>query len=242
VLEKTLAEVPPRIALVGRRNEVSALADALANRQSRLIAGPNGIGKTRLIQEALAISRQPYVSVSGPDVLHRLLVELAQGLRCRSERFDELRQATTIHLKPLVLNKLSEDPCCVVIEDIEDVEPRMYRFLQKLYYVPCSCLIVTSRSPGRLGHLQKLLWDPGMQLVVPPLTHAESLELFENAGRLYELNQLDLDEFRHKVLRAARGNPGQILGMCRLAAQPQYRVGRHIKFVPLRIDVMSALV
>jgi hypothetical protein len=44
------------------------------------------------------------------------------------------------------------------------------------------------------------------------------------------------------VLAAAQGNPGQILTMCRLAGCPEYQDGRHIKFLPLRIDALTAFV
>ena len=55
----------------------------------------------------------------------------------------------------------------------------------------------------------------------------------------FKLRQLDLDEFREKVLESARGNPGQIIEMCRLAAQPQYHAGRYIKFSAIRIDTVT---
>jgi len=129
-------------ALAGRRKEVAALLAALGARQSRLIVGPAGIGKTRLLQECLSIGGQPFVTVGKPATLHDLLLRLAEGL----QRFPLRRHATTVQLKPLVLNALRESPRCVILEDVEGVEPRMYRFLQELYYVPNTCLIATVRS------------------------------------------------------------------------------------------------
>jgi len=241
VLEETSAESPP-IALVGRRNEVGALSAALRSRQSRLITGPAGIGKTRVLQECLSSSRQPFLSIPKPVVLHDILVRLAERLHCTSDRFPVLRHATTVHLKPLVLNALRATPHCVILEDVERVEPRMYRFLQELYYVPNTCLIATVRSRTRMGHLRKLLWDSREELALKPLTRMESLRLFAEACRVFRLDPFDLDDFRQKVIDAARGNPGQIVGMCRLAGQSGYRSGRHIKFGPLRIDLLSGFV
>jgi len=241
VLEETSPE-NSGFALVGRRNEVTVLSSALRSRQSRLIVGPAGIGKTRVLQECLATSGQPFVCVTKPAVLHDLLVRIAERLHCRSRRFADLRHATTVHLKPLVLNTLRATPHCVIVEDVERVEPRMYRFLQELYYVPNACLVATTRSRNRMGHLRKLLWDPREELALKPLTNQESLRLFEEACRVFRLDVFDLDDFRQKVIHAARGNPGQILGMCRLAGQSEYRNGRHIKFAPLRIDLLSGFV
>lgn len=59
---------------------------------------------------------------------------------------------------------------------------------------------------------------------------------------MHRLESLDLDAFRRKVLTAARGNPGQILAMCRMAGRPEYQQGRHIKFLPLRMDALAAFV
>jgi hypothetical protein len=118
----------------------------------------------------------------------------------------------------------------------------MYRFLQEVYHLPGNCLIVTARSRDCLGHLRKLLWDPREEISLKPLTPPECKKLFEAAASKFGLGSLDLEDFRHKVLMSALGNPGQILAMCRLAARREYQDGRHIKFLPLRMDVLPAFV
>jgi hypothetical protein len=118
----------------------------------------------------------------------------------------------------------------------------MYRFLQQVYFVPGVCLIVTATSRDCLGHLRKLLWDPREEIALKPLTRPEALSLFDVAARMCRLESFELDAFRRKVLTAAQGNPGQILTMCRMASRPEYQVGRHIKFLPLRIDALTAFV
>jgi hypothetical protein len=227
------------VAFVGRAEFLAALVAALRSAQSRLITGPPGCGKTRLLTEALRASSTPFVLVPQPRVLHDLLLSLAVQLDCRSARYPDLRRATTLHLKPLVENALRAAPRAVVVEDISEAGPRMYRFLQDVYYIPGACLIVTARSRERLGHLHKLFWDPREEIALKPLPRHEASLLFDLASRAFPLAPLDLDEFRRKVLPAAKGNPGQIVEMCRLAAQPGYQHGRHIKFLPLRIDVLS---
>jgi hypothetical protein len=225
------------VPLLGRRDEERTLADALRERKSRLVTGPKGIGKTRLIEESLSVSRQPSVCVEKPQALHGLLVELAERLSCPAGR-----DATSIALKSSVLDALRRMPRCLVLEDVAGADPRVYRFLQQVHYIPAVCLIVTAASRDCLGHLRKLLWDPREEIALKPLTRPESLSLFDAASRMYRLQSLDLDAFRDKVLAAAQGNPGQILTMCRMAVRPEYQHGRYIKFLPLRIDALMDFV
>ncbi len=94
--------------------------------------------------------------------------------------------------------------------------------------------------------LGRLFFDPRMVLNVPALTHLESNQLFnELAGQFrlaqIDLTQLEMEEFKRQVLQTARGTPGEIVEMCKLAEQPRYHHGSHIKFAPLRIDALINL-
>jgi hypothetical protein len=224
------------IPLAGRRGEVRELVCALGARQSRLITGAAGMGKTRLLAEAVCECAAPYLLLRCPRALHELLVQLA-GMLDRGVSSD-----TSMSLKPAVLESLQHKPQIIVIEDMTEADPRMYRFLQAIYHSPGNCLIVTARSRGCLGYVQRLLWDPREEIRLCPLKRAEAAGLFEASAATYKLDSLDLDAFRSQVLRSARGNPGQIVTMCRLAAQPQYRQGQHVKFLPLRMDALPAFI
>jgi hypothetical protein len=222
------------IPLAGRRNEVQELAAALRARQSRLISGLPGMGKTRLLAEAVYQCAVPYLLIRGPRVLHDLLEQLAGLLACR------VSGTTSMSLKPAVLESLTNQPRVVLLEDVARADPRMYRFLQAIYHTPGNCLIVTARSRASLGYLGRLFWDPREEIPLHPLKSVEAVRLFGAAVAAYKLDPLDLDAFRSRMLRSARGNPGQIVTMCRLAARPEYRQGRHVKFLPLRRDALSA--
>lgn len=228
------------IPLVSRACEVESLRAALCARQSRLVTGAAGTGKSRLLREALAAAAQSNVLVSPwPGVLHDLLVTLAQSLGCRYGRYPDLRKAPSASLKPLILASLRDEPRCIIAEDVREADARTYRFLQQIYYIPGCCLILSAHSPSELGHLRKLLWDPREEIALKPLARPEAARLFEIAASRFALDTLDLIDFRAKVLASARGNPGQIITMCRLASRPEYRHGAHIHFLPLRIDALT---
>jgi hypothetical protein len=224
------------IPLVGRGCELQQLKMALRMRQSRLITGSAGMGKTRLLVEAGSQWAAPYLLIRSPLVLHELLVELAQALRCR------VTGTTTMALKPAVLESLKREPRVLLVEDARRADPRMYHFLQAIYRTHGNCLIVTARSRESLGYSGRLFWDPRQQIPLPPLKSAQAAAVFAAAVKAYDLDALDLDAFRSQALRSARGNPGQIVAMCRLAAQPEYRQGRHVKFLPLRMDALQTFI
>jgi predicted ATPase len=198
------------IPFVGRQRELRELVAALRAGQPRLTVGPAGIGKKRLVEEALQAAEQRFVRVRAAGVLHELLAGLAAALGC-----PHLPKATSPALKGLVLDALCRAPQCVVVEDLHDADPRMYRFLQELYYIPGVSLIVTATSRADLGFVRKLLWDPREEILLDPLSRAEAQWLFDEAVRRFGIESLQIDAFSRKVLAAAKGNPGQILAMCR---------------------------
>ncbi len=55
-------------------------------------------------------------------------------------------------------------PRCIVLEDVADGDPRMYRFLQHVYYLPGVSLIVTGKSRGHIGLLAPALFTADTRL------------------------------------------------------------------------------
>jgi hypothetical protein len=224
----------PKLPLVNRAKEVERLTLALGSGDSVLLLGPQGSGKTRIVQEALfANPRALYVEWQ--PTLHALLIAMARALLDAPEAW--LKTQTSVSLKGLLWNALESSPVPIVLDGIAGASFPAYRFLQRIYHSPGVALCAASRDAGTLGALGRLFWNPQKVLPVPPLQHRDAERLFESAADCFQLRGLSLDEFREKVLQSAGGNPGQIIEMCRLATQPQYLSGRYIKFAPLRIDV-----
>jgi hypothetical protein len=230
-------------------NQAGRLRSALGGGDPLLLLGPRGSGKTRLIQEALPGNRQ-VLCLAWEPTLHALLTAMARALlAARHPDFSRrakpgadpeawLTAQTRIHLKGLLWNSLEAAPVSMVLDGIAGAGFPAFRFLRRIYHTPGMALFASSRDALSLGALARLFWDPEKQLHIPPLQERDAAQLFESAAGHFKLRHLDLDEFRDKVLESARGNPGQIIEMCRLATQPQYQAGRYIKFSPLRIDTI----
>jgi hypothetical protein len=239
----------PQLPFVGMVREMQRLSLAFATGDSLLLLGPQGSGKTKLIQEALSGNRQVLYIAWEPS-LHALLTAMARALiAARHAGFmshaktgpnpeDWLAVQTSIHLKGLLWSAVENAPVPMMLDGIAGAGFPTYRFLQRIYHAPGMALFAASRDAFSLGALARLFWNPAKALNIPALHERDAEQLFQAAADHFKLRNLELDEFLEKVLESARGNPGQIIEMCRLAAQPQYHSGGYIKFAPLRIDTL----
>lgn len=246
------AAIPGDLPLIGLNSERRRVEAALLKHESLLLMGPRGCGKTRLLHEVIRSlpSAPEVVYTRCPSMLHDFLIALARSLLNSRHRGltrmmasganpdGWLAQQSSVHLKGMLWNALEAEPRTLVLDDIEGAGARTFRFLQRLYYARGMAMIAASRDLRALGDLGRLFWDPRRVVQFQPLADRESLEVFELAVNRFDLQKLDLEEFRDKVLGCARGNAGQIIEMCRLATDPQYISGTHIKFAPLRIDTI----
>ena len=241
-----------RLPLIGLARERQALLNAVKRRESLLLLGSAGSGKTALVQSLPQPEsrEEALLYISQFEIPHDLLVLIARALfRSGHRSFRRAAGAgsdsekwlggqTSIHLKGLLWKALETEPRTLILDGVNRASHQSYRFLQRLYFVSGMAMIATARDQMRLGELGRLFWDPRKTVHVQPLSEGEALQLFETAADRFGLRGLDLEEFREKVLDCAEGNPGQIVEMCRLAANPQYVAGKYIKFALIRIDAM----
>ncbi len=239
----------PQLPLVGMAKERRHLDLAFRNRDPLLVLGPPGSGKSRLIKECLH-GKDAILYICWEQSLHALLVALSRALitahhseflrrgRCGTDPEVWLAMQSSIHLKGLLWSAIEIAPVPMILDGITGAGFPTYRFLQRIYHSAGMALFAATRDLVSLGALGRLFWNPSKMVNLAPLHEREAEQLFESAADHFKLRSLSLDDFREKVLESARGNPGQIMEMCRLAAQPQYISGRYIKFSPLRIDTV----
>jgi hypothetical protein len=209
-----------------------------------------GAGKTRLLRSFFLEGKDQLVYLQCPSTLHEILVELAVALLRRNhpillrhvkgareaERW--LRQQTSCHLKGILWDSLEAAPWPVILDKLQPAGFQAYRFLQRLYHVPGMSFIAAARDVRSLGELHRLFWDPRQELKVRPLSKPDAFQLFKLAVEHFQLHDIDVETFAKQVIKSAKGNPGEILDMCQRATRKEYRSGRYVKFVPLRIDTL----
>jgi energy-coupling factor transporter ATP-binding protein EcfA2 len=232
----------PLLPLVGRQRELRRLQALFASGNRVLVLGPRGIGKSRLIAEAAAASGVEPVRVSTHGPPQELFRQLLPLLCPETSSPVSVRRLASQVLQARVLAALQSRPRWIWLDDPPPASALLYRFFQRVLWIPRCGLVAAVENRARLGALARLLYDPREELLLAPLSHAESAALLEHAIHAFGLALHDSPaEFRLRTLEAAGGNPGRIVTLCRLAAQPQYWHGGRLMFAPLWIDTLTRL-
>jgi hypothetical protein len=233
---------PATLPLIGRRRESRVLAALFLHHSRVLVLGPRGIGKTRLVRETAAACGVVPLPANASGPLHAVLDALYRKIDPPPAGGPSPPRLASQALQARVLRALEASPRWLWIDDPAPAGARLYRFLQRALWIEGCGLVVSAASRAQLGYLGRLVWDPREDLVLHPLGRAASAELLDQAIRAFGLESRgSLAGFRRQVLEAAEGNPGRIVTLCRLAAQPQYWRGRHLLFAPLWIDTLTQL-
>ena len=155
-------------SFVGRREELDAVADALASARLVNLVGPGGVGKTRLAVEAgtRAAARHPggawfvdLVPVRGDGVATAVAAALGLGDRPNSSLVDVIEDA------------LRDDHALLVLDNCEHVLEEAASLTERLL-VACPGLRVMATS-------RELLGVTGERVVpVAPLAEADAVTLF----------------------------------------------------------------
>ena len=230
-------------ALYGRDAELLLLRRKLAARESFLLHGEAGVGKTRLLQSVLPdFSAILYTAAAkSPQSLFRLL---ANALLARQDDavLSRLKRATVesksaLSLKGIVLDALRAGGYCVVLDQLQRPSQAMAAAVREIVATetPAVC-VARSAHMEDAGHLLPLYPFRQERLEIKPFD-LKTAALF--AGEVAQRMHLEAgngEEFLERVVAYSKGNPGIILALLGKAAQPEYLAGSHIKISPLYID------
>lgn len=168
--------------LVGRQDEMGALRSALTSGSGAVVAGPAGIGKTRLVSEAVqatgrqvwwvAATREAGTLPHGPFL--PLLAELEEAqtpAEGHGPAYGTIRRAI----------KATESPPILVVDDAQHLDDASAATVHALALGGSCPVVVTVRSGDPLPEAVTALWkDAGLlRMELGPLTQEEADTLCE---------------------------------------------------------------
>ena len=248
--------LPP--PFLGRAAEFQKLHEALKRRESLLILGPAGIGKTALAMKVLNSLPSPLarsaIYLSGADGLQPLLRSLLSRLyeagdmtlrrQLRAEGIRKgtfqpwLKSLSTSRLRGSLYRSAEMGRYCIVLDHMQPLTHAVAKVVRELIQMRNAPVYLLARglSEAEIGHVTDLYWSDRQRLSLGPLSKDPAHQLLEWCVQRFGLARLNLTGFREQVLQLSGQIPGALIMMCALAAEPRYHYGAQIKTKLIRID------
>lgn len=229
------------LAAVNRADEMARLQAQVQRRKSMLIYGPEGAGKTRLLQNFVAT--QPlalYVAqMRSPRDLMLALIQDLRGLAKRELRLPANPQTlSTSSLKGMVHRALDEFPFLLVLDHLAGPSRVATGMIRELHHYGRTPVYFAARTPHMedVGGLLPMCADRSEKLEIRNLAPSVAREFAKREAGRTALRASNLETVLHSLVDWSEGNPGSILQMLKMAALSRYRMGDQIKAHVLYLD------
>jgi hypothetical protein len=246
--------------LIGREAAMRRLRLAIHKRESQLIWGASGTGKTFLVQQVVAglsdADRHKCICSSaaknGRELVTNFLRELYLAgdpfvrKKVYGDRAEELTlnrwidQQSSLRLRGILFSATESGDYRLFIDHQHSPTHKLARWIEEIMY-RCKTPVYFcghGYSQAEIGHAWSLYWCDRYRTRLGPLTEAPARELLEICIHKFGLDSLDLTDFRTDILRLSGCIPGSIAKMCELAAHPHYHFGGHIKVKLVHLDYL----
>jgi len=225
---------------VEREEELGRLQSQARNRKSMLVFGPQGAGKTRLLQ-ALVQGQQLALYVEKMRSPRDLLLALLHKMHAKDETIKapgSIAALSSTSLKGIVNRALDTQPFLLVLDHLEAPSRATTGMIKDLHYYGRTPVIFASRSPHMedIGALHSFCASKSERLELKNLPSQIALEFAQREADRIGLRASNLVSILSSLVEWSGGNPGDLLHILRMAQLPQYRVGDQIKSHILYVD------
>ena len=230
-----------------REGEIDSLRRRLGKRQSFLLYGPSGVGKTFLLNRVLP--EFPYLlyspgSVSPQTVFRNLAVALLEARAPRlvqvfgARGMEGISAKSATALKGIVMDALHEGTYGVVLDHLKLPSYAFAAAMREVMGWGRTAVVTVARSAHmeNLGFLQPFYPERSDRFEIRDFPPTVAERFIKEAARRAGLSAENMGEFIERLLEFGQGNPGAILSMLEMAKHPRYRSAEHIKITPLYLD------
>ncbi len=249
-------------SLIGRDSELSRLKSAVHRRESRLIWGPTGAGKTFLVKTAVEeLPRQENQScicwsgaATGRELVQHIvgrLYEAGDALVQKKVHADGARgglrswlnRQSTVRLRGISFAAAEQGKYRLFLDHLPPPGPKLVRTMKEFMFRCKTPVYLTGEgfTQREIGYAWSLYWTDEYRIHLGPVTETSARELLESCIRRFGLDSMDLDGFREEILQMSERLPGAIVGMCELAAHPRYHYSERIKTRLVHVDYVMKL-
>jgi hypothetical protein len=214
--------------LIDRKTELNVVREHLRVGKSLAVVGPEGVGKSALITEAIR-DRSDVLYCGDTSTLKTACESLLAQLHLA------VNEADNVARKRAVLKATTGKKLWFVFDHIGWVSPKLLAFLENLSESHPMILVTRSIAWSDMGHLKMILWDFD-KLELTPLSHATMLEVLRAQVRQLKLRVPDPQQFEANVLRIAGHNLRVLTDLCQQAADGRYVFGKHLSTQLLNVD------
>jgi hypothetical protein len=238
-------------SIFGREEELASLRSRLAARQSLLLHGPAGVGKSLLLSQLLP--GIPGALYSGDNLTAQALYRnLADALFSTGDRtlrascfsLDSIGKKSAVALRGIVRDALRDSGYLIVLDHLVRPSQSLAASVRDLK-VGCSVsVIAVSRSDHMedAGFVLQLYSDRREKFSLKNLDPEAALRFASWCVERERLAADNLSDFKQRVVEYSEGNPGAMIQMVRMARDTKYRHDSKIKVTPLYIDYKIAMV
>jgi len=208
--------------LVCREKECAAISGLIGQRKSILIFGPEGVGKSTILNKILSdvTGLNRLYSVDSKTLKESLVNFISSAYRDNKNLYGK----NTLALKKLFYGVLAKDkPEFIIFDHIGRVEPKYYSFLVYLIdkEIP---LIIIARGLGKkdIGHLRMSAFN-FEKVEISNLDKSAADILVNYFIEEFGIKITKQEEFEKQVFHFSKGNPKIIKGLCFLARDVKYQ-------------------
>lgn len=246
--------------LVGREREIARLYEAIKQRQSLLLYGSAGSGKSALLETVISrfapTARQRFIvagAAASPILIWRnIILALSRahdpevlcrvgedaGSRKRGETW--IAAQASLRLRGVLRHAVRSREYSIFLDAQTPLPDGVYRLLQEWIWSGRTPVVLLARGSTRpeIGRVAQLYWHDGLRLGLSSLDPASADTLLDQAIMRCNLARSANSEFREFALNRSSRLPGPLIRLCELASQPAYQHDGQIKLHSLSIGLM----